>query len=64
MVFKNGLNDDLHLILQLEAKFIVVYIKSGNGTSQYYSKLFMLDMYHLWIFTFAVLRNSDTQTYL
>ena len=30
MVFKNGLNDDLHLILQLEAKFIVMYIIGAN----------------------------------
>ena len=30
MVFKNGLNDDLHLELQLEAKFKVIYIRSGN----------------------------------
>ena len=45
MVFKNGLNDDLHLILQLEAKFKVLYRISGNGIAQFYRKNIMFVLF-------------------
>ena len=42
MVFKNGLNDDLHLNLQLEAKFKVLYIISWNGIALRKNIMFVL----------------------